>query len=86
MRLTIVPDDRCIIKDGEPLVFDFAAPAGWHAVQWYGDYGTIEHKIGGAEYIDDEAIVQPFADAYAEERARLDAAEVAAAAAAAAAK
>ena len=71
MRLTISPDDSCIIKDGVPLNFAFSAPAGWHAVQWYGSHGTIEMKEGEPIRFSDLATVQPFADAYDAEAARL---------------
>lgn len=77
MRLTVIPDDSIIIKDGAALVFVFTAPAGLAALQWYGDHGTMEFTAGPATWFDDAALVAPFADAYAAERARLDAVEAA---------
>lgn len=71
MRLTIVPADSCIIKDGVSLVFPFIAPAEWHAVQWYGARGVIEKTQGEPEAITNAAIVQPYADAFDAEAARL---------------
>lgn len=72
MRVTIVPEDRYIQVDGRGLNFDFSADANIHAIQWYGDHGTVEQKVGGSRpaTIDD---VQPFVDLWEAERARVDA-------------
>lgn len=72
MRVTIVPEDRYIQVDGRGLSFDFAADPNIHAIQWYGDHGTVEQKIGGSRPAT-LAEVQPFIDAWEAERARLDA-------------
>ena len=42
--VTVVPGDRLIIVDDEPLVFDspFPAPSHLHALHWYGTGGEIE--------------------------------------------
>jgi hypothetical protein len=71
MRLTIIPEDQTIIKDGEALKFAFAADAGIHAIQWYDTYGTIEYKSGPAEYFTSPEIVMPFIAAYTAETERL---------------
>ena len=60
MRVTIIPEDQTILVDGEALKFPFTADSMIHAIQWYGNYGTIEKKIGSAEQFDDFGIVQPF--------------------------
>lgn len=77
MRVTVVPEDKTIIVDGEVLQFAFTADANIHAIQWYGDHGTVEKKIGPAEAISDFAAVQPFVAAHAAEADRI-AAEAAA--------
>ncbi len=71
MRLTIVPADRCIIKDGAALLLDFEAQTGVHAIQWYGAHGTIEYTEGPQERFDDFAVVAPFVAAYDAEVERL---------------
>lgn len=72
MRVTIVPDDRYIQIDGRGLSFDFPADANIHAIQWYGDRGTVEQKVGGSRPAT-LAEVQPFIDAWEAERAVVDA-------------
>lgn len=80
MRVTVIPEDRTILIDGAPLVFDFAADPAIHAIQWHGNHGEIE-RVGGSEHISDVAIVQPYIDARQAERVRLDALAAAAQAA-----
>ena len=70
MRLTVIPEDRTIIKDGVALQFDFPADANIHAIQWYGDAGTIEQKVGGSVPATLEDI-SPFLGAYTLEEERL---------------
>lgn len=43
-KVTVVPEDKLIIVDGEPIVFDspFPAPSSLHALQWNGVGGHIE--------------------------------------------
>lgn len=74
MRLTISPDDHCVIVDGDVLS-GLALPesSNVHAIQWYGDHGVIERKTGPAEHFTDFAVVQPYLDAWQVERDRLDA-------------
>jgi translation elongation factor P/translation initiation factor 5A len=71
MRVTIVPDDSCIIVDGEALQFSFAADSNIHAIQWYDTYGTIEYKSGPAEYFTDQSVVTPFGLAFETEKQRI---------------
>lgn len=71
MRLTVIPSDNIIIKDGQRLVFEFAAPADLHAIQWYDTYGFIETTDGKQERIDSLNSVQAYIDAYASEVTRL---------------
>ena len=70
MRVTIIPEDQTILVDGTALQFAFVAPSNIHAIQWYGEHGTIEQKVGGSIPAT-LADVQPFIDAYAAEQARL---------------
>lgn len=71
MRLTVIPSDNIIIKDGQRLVFEFAAPAGLHAIQWHDTYGFVETSDGVQERTNNPAVIQPFIDAHAAEVARL---------------
>jgi len=86
MKVTVVPADRAIYIDGTVLKFDYAAAADIHAIQWDGAKGVIEKTDGGREVTTDNAVVQPFIDAYNAEIARLKQAEIDMAAAEAAAK
>ena len=46
MKLTIIPDDGAVYKDGlsySELDWSFV-PANVHALQWYGEFGEIEFK------------------------------------------
>lgn len=65
-RVTIIPDDRIVIIDGESYKVDLALDDNIHALQWYGDYGIVEKKQGGSEYIESLA---PFEGALAAWRA-----------------
>lgn len=44
--LTIIPDDKLIIVDGDNLVCNFNIDSDIHAVQWNGTTGHIEYKSG----------------------------------------
>lgn len=70
MQITVVPEDRLIVKDGVPLVFDFPVDACIHAISWYGGSGDIERNTGGSTpcAVTD---AQPFIDLYDAEIARL---------------
>lgn len=65
MRITIIPSERAVTVDGMRLVVDMSFDTSAHAIQWYGDYGTIEYKVGGARHITDYEVVRPFVDAHA---------------------
>lgn len=73
MRITIVPADGCVIKDGDALA-GLALPVSTnvHAIQWHGTYGIIERKVGGSESFSDFAIVQPYLDVWQARRDELD--------------
>ena len=73
IKLTVIPEDRVIIKNGAPLRFDFSADETVHAIQWHGTWGVIERKEGGTTYLSDFATVKPWSDAWDAEKARLDA-------------
>lgn len=73
MKLTVIPADSIIIKDGRPLVFAFAAEASLHALQWHGEHGVVELIGAGAEHFTDAEIIAPFVAAFDAEAARLDA-------------
>jgi hypothetical protein len=78
MKLTVIPADQTIIKNGRALSFAFAAPANLHALQWDAVRGVCEYLIGPAECFDDAALVAPYSDAFDAESARLAALEAAA--------
>ena len=57
MRLTIIPVDGAVYKDGYPYVdLDLTfAPSDVHALQWYDTYGEVEFK---RQFVDGQ-IVHP---------------------------
>lgn len=45
MRLTIIPDDKCVILDGDARMdLTFEIDPTIHAVQWYESHGEVEYK------------------------------------------
>ncbi|MFT4300547.1 MAG: tail fiber assembly protein [Desulfovibrio sp.] len=41
-KVTVIPADKFIAVDGQPLNFDFPAPPALHAIQWDGLQGHME--------------------------------------------
>ena len=80
MRLTIIPSDKVVIKDGKALHGLNFTLAGIRAVQWYGNKGEVEYLDGSPnEIIDDLSPYQSIIDIYDAEIARLEAAAIEAA-------
>ena len=50
MRLTIIKDDKTVIKDLVPVTVTDVSyiPANVHAVQWYDSKGEVEYNDGTA--------------------------------------
>lgn len=44
--VTVVPVDKLIIVDKQPLVFEFWADPNLHALQWHGGKGELEFNDG----------------------------------------
>ena len=65
MKVTIIPEDKVVIVDGERREFDFDVDANYHAVQWNGEYGTIETKKGDNKRIADLSEFQEILDLHA---------------------
>lgn len=72
MRVTIAPEDRYVQVDGRGLNFDFSADANIHAIQWYGDHGTVEQKVGGSRPATEQEVLNIVA-LWEAERERVDA-------------
>ena len=75
-HVTVIPDDKIVLVDGQALKFDFVAPEGMHALQWRDGAGHIEWKAGENEPLtgqDYAAKVKRFAEAWEAEKARLEA-------------
>ena len=74
-HVTVIPQDKTILFDGQGLRFDFAAPANLHALQWHNGAGHIEYnddspnRLLGVE--DYAAEVAPFAALWQAENDRL---------------
>ena len=60
MRVTVIPEDQVITIDGDAITVSFDVDSNIHAIQWYGESGVIEHKVGGAEPFTDPVIVRPY--------------------------
>lgn len=68
MRVTIIPEDKVVIVDGVAAILGtLEADENIHAIQWNGDYGTIEYKVGAAARFIDISIVEPFVTAHTDE-------------------
>jgi len=81
--VTVVPSDRLILVDGEPLHFDFSAPANLRAIQWDGTSGHIEYTDGPNEALTaSNATIKSFVDLWQAEKTRVQQAAAATAAAA----
>lgn len=75
MNITIIPEDKFIMLDGEGLVFDFTAPDGLHALHYDTDTQAGEAEWGGKENqvltgTEYEELVKPHVDAYEAEKTR----------------
>jgi hypothetical protein len=56
MRLTVIPEDKTIIKDGKAIAGFEGLPAEIHAIQWHDTKGTVEYKDGSALPVDFEFV------------------------------
>lgn len=76
MRVTIVPEDSCVIVDGDALS-GLALPASpnIHAIQWHTNFGIIEKKTGPAERFTDEGVLAPYLAVWQARRDEIDNAE-----------
>lgn len=71
-HVTVIPQDKTIIVDGQGLRFDFAAPAALRALQWHNGSGHVEFSdeltpnliIQGQE--DYEKYVRPYVQMWEE--------------------
>ena len=73
MRLTVIPNDRFMSKDGKGLFFDFISAPDIRAIQWDTNHGHIERSGQPNELITDEAYLASYVAAYDAEAARLEA-------------
>lgn len=84
MRLVIIKDDNTVIVDGERHQVDCTAlPAAFHALQWDGNSGEVEHQATrcehcgartkkGNETISDLSPYQPYVDEWKRVKATAD--------------
>lgn len=77
-KLTVIPADKLIICNGIAIQFEFSSQHNLRALQWEEDKGHMEFddapnkKLDMGDY---STIVQPYIDAFAREKARLEAEE-----------
>ena len=75
-HVTVIPDDKIILVNGQGLEFNFVAPDGMHALQWHDGAGHIEWEAGENEILaerDYAAKVKRYVDAWEMEKARREA-------------
>jgi hypothetical protein len=80
MRVTVIPVDKTIVVDSNPLIleeWDFN-DTNIHAIQWYHDYGYVEYVHSNLEEprpdndrVTDQSIVTKYVDAYFSEIPKL---------------
>lgn len=87
MKITIVKDDNAVIVDGEHHTVDCTAlPADFHALQWDGVRGEIEHGAVRCDHcgvrskkgnvtVSDTSAYQPYIDKWREAKVTADAAK-----------
>lgn len=83
-KISIVPSDAMIYKNGKPLKVTFGnkADSKIHAIQWNGKSGQIEMKVGAAQFFDNFALITELVALYDQAEADAIAAELATQAAA----
>lgn len=66
MRVTIIPSDKQVVIGGEGRIVDPfpEIDPNIHAVQWYGDHGYVEVKVGSQYRIEGLAPFQACVDAW----------------------
>ena len=80
MRLTIIPNDKVVIKDGLAFHGLNFTLANIRAIQWYGNKGEVEYLDGSPNaVIDDITPYQSIVDIYNAEKAKLEAEKIEAA-------
>lgn len=65
MRVTVIFPDATVYVDGEARHVELPPHnANWRALQWSGDRGDVEVRVGAAFAVNDPAIVEPFVAAW----------------------
>jgi hypothetical protein len=65
MRVTVIFDDSTVYVDGAARRVELPPhDANWRALQWHGEFGDVEVRIGAAYLVTDAAIVEPFVAAW----------------------
>jgi hypothetical protein len=64
MRVTVIPEDKIVVVDGDPREVVMPAFPNIHAIQWDGDLGRIEFRGRDPVWFNDFARVQPAVDAW----------------------
>ena len=77
MKISVIPEDLAIVIDSEAVRFDAerypVVPEEVHAYQWDGSAGEIEYKERGKlnDSFTDEAFLNDYKTAHADEKARV---------------
>jgi hypothetical protein len=65
MRVTVIFPDNAVYVDGVARVVQMPPhDPNWHALQWDGQRGDVEVRVGAGFSVDDPAVVAPFVAAW----------------------
>ncbi len=65
MRVTVIFADSAVYVDGEARVVDLPPhDANLHAMQWDGERGDVEVRVGPGCVIADQSVIEPFVAAW----------------------
>lgn len=65
MRVTVIFDDSTVYVDGAARRVELPPhDANWRALQWHGEFGDVEVRVGAAYMVTDATIVDPFVAAW----------------------
>lgn len=65
MRVTVIIADSAVYVDGDARRVELPPhDPNWRALQWNGEFGDVEVRVGAAYMVADPAIVEPFVAAW----------------------
>jgi len=65
MRVTVIPSDSAVYVDGVSRIVEMPPhDDNWHAIQWDGERGDVEVRVGAGFSVNDISVVAPFIAAW----------------------